>query len=476
MAFTRFAGQSFGGLTAVFRKHTQCGMPFCSWCLNDVDAQIAVASVLTRNLFRCPYCHRTVVECRFCENYACWDSFTVALPDRTAKRIEQHNQCCAEHRHDVRNFHTQNLGIESPDQYRKIYDFRVNNMARAGTTALVTLGGMAIAGPLACVAGPAIGGAIGTAMGLSGAAATSAGLAFVGGGSLAVGGLGMAGGLAIVTMAGSAIGGSLGAYVAGRYLSDVEDFEIYKVRSGRKPAVITINGFLTQRTDAHEGWLSGINRSYPDHEWFHLEWESKNLSKLGLICTMGGGTEAIRTILYRAAAQASKEAAKKINGVANVAQLIALSTNPWHVAMNKAEKVGVVLTDILSRCGTEQFILIGHSLGCRAIYSCMQTLATTGKAPRITGLHLLGGAVHNDRANWVEASKALVPTGRICNYFSNADSILRVLYSAGTFFRSSPIGRNRISRIRRISNHDMSARKLGHMDYKPRLHEFLLPR
>lgn len=447
-------------------------MPFCSWCLNDVGAQIVGTSVLTRNLYRCPNCDRTVVECRFCKNYACWDSFTVVLPDKTAKRIEQHNQCCGEHRHDVRNFHTQNLGIESPDQYRKIYDFRVNNMARTGTTALVTLGGIAIAGPFALVAGPAIGGAIGTAMGLSGAAATSAGLAFIGGGSLAAGGLGMAGGLAIVTMVGSAVGGSLGAYVAGSYLSDVNDFEIYKVRSGRKPAVITINGFLTQRTDAHEGWLSGIDRSYPDHE----EWESKNLSRLGSICTMGGGTEAFRTILYRAAAQASKEAAKKINGAANFAQLIALSTNPWHVAMKKAEKTGVILADILGRCGNENFILIGHSLGCRVIYSCIQTLATSGNTSRIAGLHLLGGAVHHDRANWVEACRALVPTGRIYNYFSSADYILKVLYSVGTFFQSSPIGRNRISRVRRISNHDMSVRKLGHMDYKPRLREFLLPR
>jgi len=313
-------------------------------------------------------------------------------------------------------------------------------------------------------------------MGLSGAAAASAGLAAVGGGSLAAGGLGMAGGLAIVTMVGSAVGGSLGAYVAGSYLSDVDEFDIYRVRSGCKPAVVTINGFLTQRTDAHEGWRSGIDRSYPDHEWFHVEWESKNLAKLGSICATGGGTEALRTFLYKAAAQASKEAAKKINGVATVAQLIALSTNPWHVAMAKAEKTGVILADILGRCGNEHFILIGHSLGCRVIYSCMQTLATSGKEPRVAELHLLAGAVHHDRLNWIEASRAIMPKGRIHSYFSNADYILKFMYSVGTFFQSSPIGRNRIPRVKRISNHDMSKRRLGHMDYKPRLREFLLPR
>src|SRR5207245_8485896 len=109
-------------------------------------------------------------------------------------------------------------------------------------------------------------------MGLSGAAATSAGLAAIGGGSIAAGGLGMAGGLAIITVVGSAVGGTLGAYVAGQYLSHVEDFDIYKVREGRRPAIITVNGFLSQRGEAHQGWMAGIDSSFPDREWYHVEW------------------------------------------------------------------------------------------------------------------------------------------------------------------------------------------------------------
>ena len=53
---------------------------------------------------------------------------------------------------------------------------------------------IAITGGLAA---PLIGGAIGAAMGLSGAAAVSAGLAFLGGGAIAAGGLGMAGGTVV---------------------------------------------------------------------------------------------------------------------------------------------------------------------------------------------------------------------------------------------------------------------------------------
>lgn len=69
---------------------------------------------------------------------------------------------------------------------------------------LFSLGGLAIA-PIAWVAAPLIGGAIGVAAGLSGAAATAHGLAILGGGSLAIGGLGMAGGMWIVTGAATGI-------------------------------------------------------------------------------------------------------------------------------------------------------------------------------------------------------------------------------------------------------------------------------
>lgn len=70
--------------------------------------------------------------------------------------------------------------------------------------ALFSLGGLVIA-PIAWFAAPLIGGAIGVAAGLSGAAATAHGLAILGGGSLAIGGLGMAGGMGVVTGSATAI-------------------------------------------------------------------------------------------------------------------------------------------------------------------------------------------------------------------------------------------------------------------------------
>lgn len=448
-------------------------MPYCSWCLKDVQATVAQKAVITRNLLRCPACHHTLVKCRACANYACWESFTITTPEGGAKRIDQHDQFCAEHRHDVRNFQRLNDRLKSPDTYRTIYDFRVPNLAKGSKMTLVTLGGVAVGGPLAWVAAPAIGGALGSAMGLSGAAATSAGLAAIGGGAIAAGKLGMAGGLAIITAVGGGVGGLLSAYVAGHYLGDVEEFEIYKVRDGRKPALITVNGFLSQRGEAHERWTPGIASRFPDREWFHVQWEAKRLASLGALCTAGGTCEGLRMVLKKAAKRAAKQAKKRLNASATAAQMLALCTNPWHVAFVNAEKAGVLLADILSRCDRRNFILIGHSLGSRVIYACMQALATTNKR-RIDGCYLLGGAVHNGSSDWQAAARALRARGQIHNYWSSNDLVLKYLYSLGTFLQSEPIGRRPILSVDQISNYNLSHQAVGHMDYKSRLSEILL--
>ena len=77
----------------------------------------------------------------------------------------------------------------------------------ARSTKLAMLGGSVLLSVVTVgAAAPAIGGFIGaTFLGLSGAAATSAGLALLGGGSLASGGLGMAGGIVLVKLGTSGV-------------------------------------------------------------------------------------------------------------------------------------------------------------------------------------------------------------------------------------------------------------------------------
>ena len=298
----------------------------CSFCLKKTRALLVDEGYVTRNLYRCSDCGRKLVVCRACNNLACWDSYTVS-----GKQVEQHDQFCGEHRGLVPNFDTQDVSLSSPVDWRTVYDHRSTNLAKVSAVTLAGIGGVAVAAPLAALAGPAIGGIIGAKfMGLSGVAATNAGLAFLGGGSLAAGGFGMAGGMAVVTAAGGILGGPLAAYLCNQYLGDISGFDIVQMRSGRQPAVITISGFLTEGQSPKSTWgqLLGRGSLFADHEWVHVRWEAKRLGALSKLAAHGG-TAVLRKAAVEAAKKASKAAAKKLLPITAVADIAALA---WEIA------------------------------------------------------------------------------------------------------------------------------------------------
>jgi len=87
-------------------------------------------------------------------------------------------------------------------------------------------------------------------MGLSGAAAAAAGLAAVGDGSLAAGGLGMAGGTAIIMAAGGAFGAGLGALVGGGMTP--ERIEVEAIKLFALARALSAHGSMTGATQLHE--------------------------------------------------------------------------------------------------------------------------------------------------------------------------------------------------------------------------------
>jgi len=88
----------------------------------------------------------------------------------------------------------------------QVFNEAIVKIVKANSGPNLTLVWTSLGAALLIILAPYMAAAIGGAMGLSGAAATSAGLAFLGGGSLAAGGLGMTGGY-IAVMAGGAIFG-----------------------------------------------------------------------------------------------------------------------------------------------------------------------------------------------------------------------------------------------------------------------------
>ena len=335
---------------------------YCSWCLKKVSPRIKEKATTTRTLYMCQKCKNSVVKCRACENYARWGKRLQIDKMRRSIETKHHDQFCLEHRHEIPNFSTMSVSISEPSDYRKIYDYNSANLAKAGNIALFLGGGTLLGGPLFYMAAPAIGGAIGVVAGLSGAAATSYGLALLGFGSLAVGGFGMAGGMAVCTAVGSALGGAVGAYIGNSYLGDIDNFDIKKVRHGKQPAVVTINGFLSEQDNKNEkgyqGWQEIIQKHYKNNEWYHVYWESKNLWDLGSHLLTNVASGGVATTISRAALHATKLAVKKVGPAATITQLIQLSKNPWHVALVKADKTGALLADILSRTNKKYIVTI----------------------------------------------------------------------------------------------------------------------
>src|SRR6185436_6503133 len=113
---------------------------------------------------------------------------------------------CGPHRHEIPSFEKLGQRLATLDGAQRWLEFEVRNAARITKVAGGMIGTAAVVAPMALLAAPVVGAALGSSAlggGLTGAAATGHGLAMLGGGSLAAGGLGMAGGTMVVTATGT---------------------------------------------------------------------------------------------------------------------------------------------------------------------------------------------------------------------------------------------------------------------------------
>jgi hypothetical protein len=109
----------------------------------------------------------------------------------------------------------------------------------------------------------------------------------------------MAGGAVLLTAAGAALGGREGAAIAGNYFGAVKDFDIVKCRDGKGPALIFINGFLSQKhTDASD-WLDATRSCYPDNPAYLVTWEASSMSYFGKLAATEAGPKAIEAAVSR---------------------------------------------------------------------------------------------------------------------------------------------------------------------------------
>ncbi|MGQ1909155.1 DUF726 domain-containing protein [Marinifilum sp. RC60d5] len=229
---------------------------------------------------------------------------------------------------------------------------------------------------------------------------------------------------------------------------NISIFNLTKIKNGIYPAIITIDGFLNEDKDDIKEWEITILKKYPNNSWYHLNWQSENRKKLLRRSLERVGIALIPNPFY-------------FITLPRVAIGLSGITKTWKNALRKSEETGSLLSKVLLKCEIDEYILIGHSLGSRVIFNCLNDLKTNEKKI-IKDVHLLGGAVTNNKEKWSLAENAV--KNKIYNYYSKKDSVLQIVYKLGTF-DNNPIGRTLIN-SKKSENINVTKLVNSHMTFK----------
>ena len=431
---------------------------WCSGCFAQTEHRLVKGMTRPTPAYLCTGCGAAMTRCIApnCDNFA----------NRPVRRMAAPS-FCAEHRHDIPAFDKLDQRLESLDSYAEWLSFERRNLRRMTKITIGAAGVAAVIVPAAFVAAPAIGGAIGSmSTGLSGAAASSHGLAVLGFGTVASGGAGMAGGTAVICTTGGALGGILGAVTTSAYVGADDSFAIERLADGTGTPVIFIKGFFTENDDGWGDWEELIRARYPAAPIYRVRWGSKELSALGAMLGMSVAREGLKRVVIGQAARATKLAASKLGPLSAAFTAAGIAKNPWSVAHARAGMTGAILADLIKRT-EDNFILVGHSLGARVAVTAAQALGTNPEgAPRIEAMHLLGAAV-DSRGDWHSLNNAVADT--VWNYWSDNDAVLGVAYRAARA-GGEAVGQTGFnSGFARIKDRNESKQVGGHTDYVPNI-------
>lgn len=301
------------------------------------------------------------------------------------------------------------------------------------------------------------------ARGLHGVVAANHGLALLGGGSLAAGGLGMAGGQLVVTAIGAGLGGASGMRVATAYLGKDKSFDIQSIRGGEGPAVIFASGFTTEEDQSWVRWRKVIDTLYPNNPVYRVRWGSKELKDLAGLVGAGGVAGAGALGIRRLAGRALRAAPQQFNGLGALGGALNAVANPWHTAVNRSKQAGLALASILMRTNNEDgFILVGHSLGAAMMANASTALALDHKNSPIVDIHLMGAAFPAR----IDADKlSAAVQGKIHNYFSCNDQVLKNLYTSASFGKKAAGLKGFSNTNEKIVNVDVTDKVAGHRKY-----------
>ncbi len=164
----------------------------------------------------------------------------------------------------------------------------------------------------------------------------------------------------MITAVGSTLGGTYGAVISNSYFGDIDGFDIIKIKPGKEPYIVCIDGFLTKDDKNYrKSWLDSSIEDYPDNAIICVKWEQKRIRDIAEMFTTAGTKTAVLKKGVSIALSATKVAAKKLNPLGWAIAALDLTKNPWSVAGFKAYQTGILLADLIARTDKEYIFMLG---------------------------------------------------------------------------------------------------------------------
>ncbi|TDZ74681.1 putative membrane protein [Colletotrichum trifolii] len=342
-----------------------------------------------------------------------------------------------------------------------------NKSSRRWKVGLAGAAGAAVIGITGGLAAPLVAAGIGSVMGGVGLGSTAA-----------------AGLLGTVAQSGVVVGSLFGIYGArqtskmmDQYAKDVADFALLPLHGEMKDeyrdakdivpkdrrlrVVLALSGWLTQKEDVINPWRCIGHQG----EVYAVRWEVANLLNMGnsleTVIKSTAWSVAKKEIITRTIFASLMSAMWPI-GLLKVSKVI---DNPWSVGMVRAEKVGMILAEAISRKvqGDRPVSLIGYSLAARAIYTCLMVLAERRQFGLIESVVMIGTPAPSESRVWL-ALRSVV-AGRLINVYSENDYILGFLYRTSNL-QFGVAGLQAIQGAEGVENYDVSNMVSGHLRYQ----------
>ncbi|WP_174171166.1 DUF726 domain-containing protein [Pseudoalteromonas sp. JC28] len=222
------------------------------------------------------------------------------------------------------------------------------------------------------------------------------------------------------------------------------------IRDGIEPTIVLVNGFLSELETDVSDWLEIIDILYPKNRVEHCRWNSGSFKTIG------------KKVVIENLAKLLLLPQAKISLLHSTYAICKEIITAWSKALEVATETGIHLAKYINQ-QNRSFVLFGHSLGAKVIYSALDCLE---RQQSVSKAFLFGGAIANNEP-WTDIYLKH-PELMIFNHFSEQDEVLKRLYKLATTFSHEPVGLKGIenSQLSLIYNIDLSHVVTGHSDYK----------